>query len=631
MRRPLITLGIALLALATLGLVASRRASTRADFSFINRGDLTTLDLSRMSWAQDLRVAAMLFEPLVRNDLFTHTYAKVPGVAERWETSADGLTWTFHLRPDARWSNGQPVVAGDFVYAFRRGMLPDTAGDYVKLFHLIAGGKAFTTWRDEALARFAAEGQGQPRPAEAQRLYEQTLAKFDELVALKAVDDRTLVLTTERPVPYMLDVLAFEVMAPLYPELLDAHQVIDPITARVNTRYDWTRPDRLVSNGPYTLAAWRFKRDVRLEKNPHYWDAGSIHMQTVNIPSVEDRNATVLAYQAGSVDWVSDVTADYRGDLLEAKRQYIREHQQRYNALVAQGLDQFAIDRRMPRDSRQNIHAVPAFGTYFYNFNCQAKLPDGRDNPFVDARVRRAFAMAMDRDNIAKNIRRMDERTASVLIPPGSLPGYASPAGITYDPEGARKLLAEAGYPGGKGMPTVDILFNRDAGHDVIAQAVASDWERNLGVSVSLRQREIKVFRNDLKQKNYMISRAAWFGDYGDPLTFLDLNRTGDGNNDRGFSYKPYDDLLEAADAELDADKRYDILSQAEKMVIEEQAPMIPIFHYNQVYLFDPHVLSGISPHPRQKQYLFLVDKLDPAAEPTKALEMPARPPGAVK
>jgi oligopeptide transport system substrate-binding protein len=180
-------------------------------------------------------------------------------------------------------------------------------------------------------------------------------------------------------------------------------------------------------------------------------------------------------------------------------------------------------------------------------------------------------------------------------------------------------------------MPTVDILFNRDAGHDVIAQAVASDWERNLGVSVSLRQREIKVFRNDLKQKNYMVSRAAWFGDYGDPLTFLDLNRTGDGNNDRGFSYKPYDDLLEAADAELDADKRYDILSQAEKMVIEEQAPMIPIFHYNQVYLFDPHVLSGISPHPRQKQYLFLVDKLDPAAEPTKALEMPARPPGAVK
>jgi hypothetical protein len=226
----------------------------------------------------------------------------------------------------------------------------------------------------------------------------------------------------------------------------------------------------------------------------------------------------------------------------------------------------------------------------------------------------------------------MDERTASVLIPPGSLPGYSSPAGITYDPEGARKLLAEAGYPGGKGMPTVDILFNRDAGHDVIAQAVASDWERNLGVSVSLSQREIKVFRNDLKQKNYMVSRAAWFGDYGDPLTFLDLNRTGDGNNDRGFSYKPYDNLLEAADAELDADKRYDILSQAEKMVIEEQAPMIPIFHYNQVYLFDPHVLSGISPHPRQKQYLFLVDKLDPAAEPTKALEMPARPPaGAAK
>lgn len=606
MRALLIVIGLFVAGL--IGLVAVDRPAPRADFTFINRGDLTTLDLSRMSWQQDLRVACMLFETLVRNDLFDPAYGKVPAAAESWSLSDDRRTWTFKLRANGKWSNGEPVRASDYVYAWRRAMLPDTAGDYVKLFHLIEGGKAFFDWRQGALDAFARESNGVARPEAARALYEQTLVKFDEMVKLKALDDRTLAVTTARVTPYFLDVIAFEVLGPLYPPLLDSHMTIDPVTGRVGTRSDWTRPDRLVTNGAMKLSDWRFKREVRLEANPHYWNAKNMAIRSIAMPSVEDRNATVLAFQSGSVDAVSDIQADYRGDMLIAKAEFYKENQSEVDRLRAMGLDQFEIDRRLPADPRKHIHAVPAFGTYFFNFNCRPKLPDGRDNPFRDPRVRRAFAMALDRENIAKNVRRLGERVAGVLVPPNSLPGYESPKPLVYDPAAARALLAEAGYPGGKGMVTIEILFNRDAGHDTIAQAVKADWERNLGVSVSLQQKEIKVFRADLKNKNFMVSRAGWFGDYGDPLTFLDLNRTGDGNNDRDFSHKPYDDLLLAADAEPDASKRYDLLEKAEAMLIGEQLPLIPIFHYNQVYAFNVDKVLNISPHPRQKQYLDTVD-----------------------
>ena len=623
MRRVILVMAVLLVLLA--GLVAAERPLPRADFTFINRGDLTTLDLSRMSWAQDLRVAAILFETLVRNDLFSEGYDKLPAAAVRWRVGDDRKTWTFELRRDGRWSNGEPVKAGDFVYAWRRAMLPDTAGDYVKLFHLIEGGKEFTAWRGEALEAFTKAHAGAPSEAAARELWAQTKVKFDEMVRVRALDDWTLEVKTKRVVPYFLDVMAFEVTAPLYPALLEAHQSYDGATGRIATRYDWTRPERFVGNGPMRLAVWRFKRDVRLEKSTTHWNAANMAIDSISMPSVEDRNAAVLAFQSGSVDAMSDTTADYRGDMLLAKWQFYKENQGEVDRLRGLGLDQFAVDRALPKDPRKNIHSVPAFGTYFYNFNCRPKLPDGRDNPFIDARVRRAFAMSVDRQNVADNIRRQGERLARTLIPPGGLPGYKSPEGLTFDPAAARVLLAEAGYPGGRGLPTIEILFNRDAGHDLIAQAVKSDWERHLGVRVALQQREIKVFRNDLKTKNFMISRSAWYGDYGDPLTFLDLNRTGDGNNDRDFSYEPYDALLDAADAEADVAKRSAILTEAERVLIEEQAPLIPFFHYNQVYSFDVDRVLNISPHSRQKQYLHMVDMVGDGKGTDVPREIPRR------
>ncbi|MFO0081379.1 MAG: peptide ABC transporter substrate-binding protein [Phycisphaerales bacterium] len=619
-----------LLAGMLVGAVVIDRPLPPADFVLINRADVATLDLNKMSWMQDLRVASEVYEGLVKPDVFSRNFDIKPAVAERWEVSPDGRTYTFFLRQNAKWNNGEPVRARDFIFAWRRGMLPETQGDYVTMYQLVRGGRAFTEWRESKLKEFETRGGGQARPEEAEALWKETLEHFDRTVGLRAPDDRTLIVELERPVAYMMQVFAYEVMGPLYAPLVEQYQRIDPVTGRLMLQSGWTRPGTLVSNGPYQVAVWRFKRDMRLEVNPHYWNTSAQRARTIDIPSVSDPNAAVLATQTGTVDWLSDVVPDYRADLLRAKREYYAEHRELYESLLAQGLDPVAIDRRMPRDPRQNIHAFPAFGTYWMNINCLPKLKDGRDNPFADPRVRRAFAMAVDKQNIADNVRRIGERPARTIIPPGSLPGYESPAGLPSAPDPAaiteaRRLLAEAGYPGGRGFITVEILFNHEGGHGLIAQALKKDWEQNLGVNVSLAQKEIKVFREELRNQQFIISRSGWFGDYGDPTTFLDLNLSFDGNNDRKYNSAEYDAMLARAADEADPAERLKILSAAERLLVEQDLPMIPLFHYNMVYMFDPHTVSGVSPHPRQKQSVGLMHRLDrpnPDAPPV-AMEIP--------
>ncbi|GDX99633.1 hypothetical protein LBMAG48_20370 [Phycisphaerae bacterium] len=606
-----LALPLAILLAILLSVLAFDKPAPKADFTFINRGDVSTLDLATISWMQDLRVARMVYEGLTRNDIFTDNFETKPAVAERWEISPDGRTYTFFLRKNAKWTNGSPVTARDFHYSWRRSMTPDLAGDYIKLFALIQGGKEFIAWRIEQIKLFAQRPeQGETRRVAAEALWQETKAKFDELVAITVVDDYTLRVTLVRPTPYFLDLTSFAPLYPIYPPLVEAHTSIDPVTAIVKTRPDWTKPPALITNGPFELVTWRFKRDMRFEQNPHYWDKASLHIRSIAIPSIQDGNAQVLAFQTGAVDWVSDVTPQYRGEMLLAKEKFYEEHASEVARLRAQGLDPMAIDRQLPPDPRKNIHAFPAFGTYFYNFNCLPRLPDGRPNPFADSRVRKAFALTIDKQSVTTNIRRSGEPVAATLIPPGALPGYTSPKGVGYNPALARELLEQAGYPAGNGLPAIELMFNKEGGHDLIAQAIAKDWERELGVRVQLQMKEIKVFREDLKNANYMISRAAWFGDYGDPTTFLDLSETANGNNDRKFSNPAYDALLEQARNEIDPAKRLAILAEAERMLVEDQFPLVPIFHYKQLYLFDASKLTGISSHPRQEQNMYRIDVL---------------------
>jgi oligopeptide transport system substrate-binding protein len=600
--------------------VLTDRPLPRADFTFINRGDTTTLDTQRMSWMQDLRMAKLLSEGLVAHDVFTWDYAIRPGVADRWTVSEDRKTYTFHIRDSARWSNGDRVRAGDFVYSWRRALLPETAADYTGMFQLIRGGKAFFDWRIAALKGF------DPARDDAAGLWRRSLEEFDRVVGLRAPDESTLVIELESPVPYFLDLCAFSVFAPVYPPLVSQFERPDARTGRIVSRRDWTKPPLAVTNGPFTLKRWRYKRDMRLEKNPLWWNAASVAIDTIDIPSMEDANAQVLAFQTGAVDWVSDVSAPFKGDMLADKWRFYREHQARYEALKAQGLDQFEIDRRLPPDPRKNIHAVPTFGTYWYNFNCRPKLQDGRANPFADARVRRAFTMAIDKQTLIDTVVRTGNPVANTIIPPGSIPGYRSPGGVLYDPPAARKLLTEAGYEDGAAFPiTVEILFNKDGGHDKIAEFIGKGWERELGVRVALVQKEIKVVKDDLQNANYMVSRAGWYGDYGDPTTFLDLSRSWDGNNDRKYNNPAYDRLLEDAAKESDPGARMRLLEEAERLLMDEELPMAPIYQYVTLYLFDAERLSGINPHPRTEQHLYLIDIFGDGKGPDVSRHMPAR------
>lgn len=627
-----IFIAVALLALAVVIPIIADRPAPRADFTFINRGDVTSLDLQKLSWMQDLRVARVLFEGLVQNDVFTQGYDTTPAVAHSWELSPDGLTYTFRLREEARWSNGAPVTAHDFVYSWRRAILPDTAADYAGLFMLIDGAQAFFDWRTAALDAYA--GQRGHTQADADALWAVTERVFrgeekpESLgpdwagVAIRALDDLTLEVRLAQVTPYFLDLCAFPIFYPVYPPLVRQYEQPDPDSGRLLAQPGWTKPPHLVSNGPFKLASWRFKREMRLEANEHYWRPETLAVRSISIPTVDDPNAAVLAFETGGVDWVSDVTPVYKGDILAKKLEFYAEHRDLYESLKAQGLDQFEIDRRLPDDPRKNIHAIPAFGTFWWNFNCLPKLPDGRPNPLHDARVRRAFSMVIDKESIVREVKRCGEPVANTIIPRDSIGGYESPRGLACisdftDPaerrawiQQARDLLAEAGYPDPSKLPTIELLFNKDAGHDQVAQVIARNWQEHLGVPVLLAQKEIKVFKDDLKNANYMTSRAGWYGDYGDPTTFLDLSRTGDGNNDRKYSNAEFDGLLDAAKLERDPARRMALLTEAERIIMERDLPMVPIYHYVNMYLFDPDIVSGLNPHPRSEQIVSLIDML---------------------
>lgn len=607
---------------ATLGLilalivavVAIDRTPPRADLVVVNSGEVSTLDPAQMSWVQDFRAARLVYEGLTRSDIFSKDHQPIPAAASSWTVSDDGRTYEFRLRPEARWTNGDPVTSRDFRHAWFRMLLPDHGADYAKLLRLIDGADGFWERRLAALKSFAAATDHADRQAAADALYEQARADFDAAVAIETPDDVTLRVRLARPVPYFLSLTSFPPFFPVHAATVERFTTVDARTGQAGGSSQWCKPPTLVSNGPFRLVRWQFKREMRFERHEGYWNNADVTIDSVSMPTIEDGNTAVLAFRTGAVDWVSDVVPAYRAEMLAAKRAFLGEHG--VDPAGPTPLDPVARDRGLPADPRNRIHAFPAFGTYFYNFNCRPTLTDGRPNPFADARVRRAFTMAIDRRGLVESIRRCGEPDATTLVPPGSIGGYASPKGLTFDPAAARALLAEAGHATGRSLGTVELVFNKEGGHDLIAQFIAKGWEEHLGVSVTLAQKEVKVFREQVKSGDFMISRGTWFGDYGDPTTFLDINRAGDGNNDRGYVSEEYESLMDAAAAELDPVRRLGLLSKAEEIIVARDLPLAPIFHFVQVSLFDPRALRGITPHPRQEQLLFLADRLDDDREP---------------
>ncbi len=496
-------------------LTGCSRTDERADLTFINGAEPETLDPALITGQPEGRLVNALFEGLMS---FDENGGAQPGVAESWTISDDQLVYRFTLRPDAKWSDGTPVTARDFVRSWQRTLTPETGSAYNYQLFYVKNAQAF------------AEG---------------TLKDFGE-VGVKALDDRTLEVTLANPTPFFLDLCAFYT---LYPAPID-------LIERVGD--DWIKPQHLINNGPYRLADWRINDIIRLRKNPEYWDAANVALETVDVFPISRANTAFNFYASGLADVVMD-----------------------------KGLAPPALLDDLKR--RDDFHAAPFLGTYFLRYNC-AK------GPFADERVRRAFSLVIDKNLIVEKITRAGEVAADVFVPPG-LEGYLPPDGLAADPEEARRLLAEAGFPGGAGFPLVSYLYSDSELNEAIAVELQSMWRRELGVNVALNRQEWKVYLNSMSNLDYDIARSSWVGDYPDPNTFLDMFVTGGGNNRTGWSSPEYDRLIADAAREADPARRFAILREAEAMLVTGQVPVCPLYFYVGIQLYDPEKIGGIAPN----------------------------------
>lgn len=617
---------LAVLCVIAIGLgifVPSGASHDRAEISFAS-ADVFTLDPQRMSYMQDLRISRSLFEGLCVHD--SESGLPAPGVAKSWDLSADGKTWTFHLRSDSKWSNGDPVTSENFRDAWRRLLLPDTAADYTELLFPIKGAREFFEWRTRALAKYSAAQQHDAHAA--RLLWDQTLEKFEEVVGIRTPDAHTLVIELDSPVPYWLDLCAFQTLAPIHQPSIEKFTRLDPMTGVVRSDPGWTKPGVLVTNGPMKLVDWQYKRSMRLERNEGYVGSNESVARSVEIVPIEDANTAVLAYESGSIDWISDLTAEYRADLAESSRRWLDRHREEYERRLAAGatVDEALAALPEPDTSlgeRRDVHVLSAFGTDFWSFNCRKQLANGDANPFADARVRRAFTMAVDKRALTSAVTRLNEPVATSIVPRASINGYESPAGLPFDVARARAELADAGWidrdhdglienAAGEVFPTVDMLYmTGNPRVKNIGLALAAMWRDGLGVQCELRGKDGKFAKEDLRRGNFMVARGGWYGDYADPTTFLDLSKTGNGNNDRGFSNEKFDSLLAKASQELDPTRRMMILADAERILVEDELPILPLCQYVTLYMYDPAHMRGISRLPRLDQRLWQLHRVE--------------------
>jgi ABC-type oligopeptide transport system substrate-binding subunit len=455
----------------------------------------------------DGRVARLLFEGLTRED--PQTLNPLPGQAYRWEISPDGRTYTFHLRPGIRWSDGHPVTAQDFRWSWLRLLKPETAARYAGFLYAVVNAEAYNKGR----------------------------IQDERQVGLEAPDDSTFIVHLASPVTYFLYLTQYYSCLPVPRWVVEKH----------GNR--WTRPGNIVGNGAFTLDFWRQNNRFEFVKNPAYWDAASVQLDRIVGYCIDDLNTSFNLYKAGSIDWCPS------GYFPSSFVPYVRPY----------------------ADYRHGDFQ----GVYFLSI-CVKKAP------LANVDVRRALKMSVDREAIANDLLKGSRRPWGNFAPSG-YPGYRNPPGIAYDPVKARSYLARAGYPGGKGFPKISILINTSEDHRRIAEAVQAMWKRELGIPVDVLNQEWGSYLQAMTALQYDVGRRSWLGDYLDPNTFLACYVTGDGNNRTGWGDPRYDRLIREAAAEIDPAKRFEILRQAEILLLD-QGPVIPIYHYSTNELVKPYV-----------------------------------------
>jgi oligopeptide transport system substrate-binding protein len=498
---------------------ASGNGAPKKILNFGNGTEPQDLDPQVVTGVPENNIILALLEGLVSYD--PHDLHPVPGVAKSWDISADRLVYTFHLREDAKWSNGEPVTAQDFVRSYQRILTPALASEYAyMLFNYVAGAKDY---------------------------YDGKLNDFSK-VGFKAPDAHTLRVTLLNPTPYLLNAMCHYAWFPVPIDTIAKFGGLD----RKGT--NWTRPENFVGNGPFRLTAWLPQQKIVVERSPTYWDRANVKLDEIDFYPVENADTEEHMFRTGQLDITNDLSVD--------KIPFYK------------------------RDHPDQIRIEPYLGLYFYR--CNVKRP-----PLDKVKVRRALALAINRESLIKNVIMGDELPAYAVSYPGTA-GYSPQTHLTGTLDDARRLLAEAGYPGGRGFPPLELLYNTSANHRIIAEAIQQMWKKNLHIDIELRNEEWKVYLDAQETGNYQMTRAGWIADYVDPNAFLDLWETGNGNNQTNWSSPDYDRLLAASRAAKTNPERYALYQKMDAVLVDE-LPVIPIYYYTRVHLVNPKV-NGLWP-----------------------------------
>jgi oligopeptide transport system substrate-binding protein len=537
---------------------------------YISGSEPESLDPQVSTSQVDARIIMAVFDGLTEYD--PKTAQPIPALADHWDANDDNTAFTFHLR-DARWSDGTPITADDFVYSLRRGLSPALASRAAYMAYDISNAEAYNEGavfaREPSTGAFvmdpanpserlalpgdpAEREQALTLPAFAAARRKTFVAVRPEDVGIEAVDAHTLRFRLRQPIPFV-------------PKLV-THQFFRPVPRQAVERYGetWTRPGHIVTSGAFTMAEWRPYDAIVMRRSPTYWDADRVALDRLTFVAVEDLTTMMNLYKAGEVD------ATFNHTVPSSWIPRIQHYKDYMDAPEASN-ETFVFNTTKP--------------------------------PTDDPRVRHALNMAIDKDALAR-FRRVAKPMRS-LVPESIFPDYPSPRGDPFDPARARALLAEAGFGDGAGQfdparfpaSALEIVYNTSESNRSNAEFIQSQWKQNLGITVPLRNMEFRTFLQMRGQLEYRgVARSGWIADYMDPYTFLSMYTTEGGDNGSGWTDPAFVRLLTEANRQHDPARRYQMIANAEAMLLDAQ-PTIPLYTSATNFMKKPFV-KGLYPNP---------------------------------
>ena len=480
--------------------------------TFSGAGDLDPAGIAIDMWTEYCK---MCVDPLIRFDADGNV---VYEAAESYEVSEDGLVWTFHLRENGKWSDGSPVTAGDFINTIQRALNPDNGMSiYASVLYPIVG------------AQEARSGEG----------------SLDDVAAV-ALDDHTLQFTLKAPCTYFTSLLT---VGPFYPSKTGLATLEDPSW--------WKNPETSLGNGAYYLTEYADGDHYFLKKNPNYWNADAVNIDTVNVYLIYDQQALLAAYQTGEVD-VATGLPDYIGEAYEGSDELFI-----WNMLTSKFI-----------------------------------LPNLSVAPLDDVRVREAIALGLNREEICAVIGAdyipSTSYVAELMMSNASSEYFSKEREplFTENVAKAQELLAEAGFPGGEGFPTLTYTYPNSDKDALLAQAIQAQLKQNLGISIELNGVEDQVYSSTRADGTYDLIRHSWTADFNDPINYLDLYTSYSGGNYNGVNSPEYDALIEASNETTDQNERNDLLHQAERLLVGENFYVIPVTTQVYICLWNPRLTN---------------------------------------